>query len=63
MYIDVSEELVSSNFKTDIFELTVANRLAKEGATEVPPKHFTVVPFSVGKKLIKKRLELKHQAR
>ena len=40
-----------------------ADRLTKEGATEVPPNQFTAIPFSVGKKLIKKQLELKHQAR
>jgi hypothetical protein len=37
--------------------------LAKEGAIEVPPNHFTAVPFIVGKKHIKNHLELKHQAR
>jgi ribonuclease HI len=31
-----------------------ADRLAKEGATEVPPNQFTAIPLSVGKKLIKK---------
>jgi ribonuclease HI len=40
-----------------------ADRLAKEGAAEVPPNQFTAIPFSVCKKLIKKHLELKHQAR
>jgi ribonuclease HI len=40
-----------------------ADRLAKEGAVEVPPTEFTVIPFSTGKKLINKHLELKHQAR
>jgi hypothetical protein len=40
-----------------------ADRLAKEGAIEVPLNQFTVVPFSVGKKLIKKQLDLRHQAR
>jgi ribonuclease HI len=39
------------------------DKLAKEGATEVPPNHFTAIPFSGGKKLIKKQLELRHQAR
>jgi hypothetical protein len=36
-----------------------ADRLAKEGAIEVPPNHFTAIPFSVGKNLIKKQLELR----
>jgi hypothetical protein len=27
-----------------------ADRLAKEGATKVPPNQFTAIPFSVGKK-------------
>jgi hypothetical protein len=40
-----------------------ADKLAKEGAIEVPPNQFTAIPFSVGKKLIKKPLELRHQAR
>jgi hypothetical protein len=31
-----------------------AGRLAKEEAIEVPPKQFTDIPFSVGKKLIMK---------
>jgi hypothetical protein len=39
-----------------------ADRLAKEGAIEVPPNQFTAMPFSEGKKLIKKQLELGHQA-
>jgi hypothetical protein len=38
-------------------------RLDTEGATAVPPNQFTAIPFSVGKKLIKKHLELKHLAR
>ena len=33
-----------------------AERLAKEGATEVPPNQFIAIPFSVGKNLIKKHL-------
>jgi hypothetical protein len=40
-----------------------ANRLAKEGAIEVSPNHFAAIPFSVGKNLIRKQLEQKHQAR
>jgi ribonuclease HI len=40
-----------------------ADKLAKEGATEVPPNQFTATPFSVGKKFIEKLLELRHQAR
>jgi ribonuclease HI len=36
-----------------------ADRLAKE----VPPNQFAAIPFSVGKNLIKKQLEQKHQAR
>jgi ribonuclease HI len=31
-----------------------ADRLAKEGAVEVPPNQFAAIPFSVGKNLIKK---------
>jgi ribonuclease HI len=27
-----------------------ADRLAKEGATEIPPNQYTTMPFSVGKK-------------
>ena len=38
-------------------------RLVKEEAIEVPPNQFTDVPFSVGKKHIKKQLELEHQDR
>jgi ribonuclease HI len=40
-----------------------ADRLANEGVIEVPPNQFTAIPFSVGKILIKKYLELKRQAR
>ena len=40
-----------------------AARLAKEGTTEVPPNQFSTVPFNAGKKLIKKHLEQRHQAR
>ena len=40
-----------------------ADRLAKEGTTEVSPNQFTAISFSVGKKLIKKQLELRLQAR
>jgi hypothetical protein len=40
-----------------------ADRLAKEGAVEVPPNHFAAIPFSVGKNLIKKQLEQRHWAR
>jgi hypothetical protein len=36
--------------------------LTKEGAFEVPPNQTTGIPFNVGKKLIKKYLELEHQA-
>jgi hypothetical protein len=39
------------------------DRLAKEGAIEVPPIQFPVTAFSVGKKFIKKQLELKCQVR
>jgi hypothetical protein len=39
------------------------DRLTKEEAIEVPLNQFTAIPFSVGKKLIKKQLELEHQAR
>jgi ribonuclease HI len=39
-----------------------ADRLAKEGALEVPPNQFAAIPFSVGKNL-KKQLEQKHWAR
>jgi ribonuclease HI len=34
-----------------------ADRLAKEGAVEVPPNQSAAIPFSVGKNLIKKQLE------
>jgi predicted Zn-ribbon and HTH transcriptional regulator len=40
-----------------------ADRLAKEGAVEVPPNQFAAIPFSVGKNLIKKQLEQRHLAR
>jgi ribonuclease HI len=40
-----------------------ADRLAKEGAVEVPPDQFAAIPFSAGKNLIKKQLEQRHQAR
>jgi ribonuclease HI len=40
-----------------------ADRLAKEGATEVSPNQFTAILLSIGKNLIKKQLELVHQAR
>jgi hypothetical protein len=39
------------------------DRLAKEGAVEVPPDEFAAVPFTVGKNVIKKQLEQKHQDR
>jgi ribonuclease HI len=34
-----------------------ADRLAKEGAVEVPPNQFAAIPFNVGTNLIKKQLE------
>jgi hypothetical protein len=40
-----------------------ADRLAKEGAFEVPPNQSAALPFSVGKNLVKKQLEQRHQAR
>jgi ribonuclease HI len=40
-----------------------ADRLAKEGAVEVPPDQFAAIPFSVGKNLIKKQLEQRHRDR
>jgi hypothetical protein len=40
-----------------------ADRLAKEGAVEVPPNQFAAIPFSVGKNLIRKQLEQRHWAR
>jgi ribonuclease HI len=40
-----------------------ADRLAKEGAIEVPPNKFAAIHISVGKNLIKKQLDLRHQAR
>jgi hypothetical protein len=40
-----------------------ADRLAKEGAVEVPPNQFAAIPFSVGKNVIKKQLEQRHRAR
>jgi hypothetical protein len=40
-----------------------ADRLAKEGTIEVPPNQYTAIPFSVGKKLIEKHLEVEHHFR
>ena len=40
-----------------------ADRLAKEETIEVLLNQFTAIPFCVGKKLIKKQLELRHQGR
>jgi hypothetical protein len=40
-----------------------ADRLAKEGAVEVPPDQFAAIPFTICKNLIKKHLEQRHQAR
>ena len=40
-----------------------ADRLAKEGTVEALHNQLTAIPFSAGKKLIKKHLELKHQSR
>jgi hypothetical protein len=40
-----------------------ADRLAKEGAVEVPQNQFSAIPFSIGKNLIKKQLEQRHRAR
>jgi hypothetical protein len=40
-----------------------ADRLAKEGAIEVPPNQFAAIPFSVGKNILKKQLEQRHRAR
>jgi hypothetical protein len=40
-----------------------ADRLAKEEVAEVPPNQFAAIPFSVGKNLIKKRLEQRHRDR
>jgi ribonuclease HI len=40
-----------------------ADRLAKEGAIEVTPNQFTAIHFSVGKKLIKKHLEVQSTKR
>jgi hypothetical protein len=40
-----------------------ADRLAKEGAVEVPRNQFAAIPFSVGKNFIKKQLEQRHWAR
>ena len=40
-----------------------ADRLATEGPIEVPPTQYTTIPLSAGKKLIKKQLELEHQAK
>jgi hypothetical protein len=39
------------------------NRLAKERAMKAPPSQTAVIPFSVHQKLIKRHLELVHQAR
>jgi ribonuclease HI len=43
-----------------ILGIEEVDRMAKEGAMQVPLNQFTGIPFSVGKKLIKKQLELKH---
>jgi ribonuclease HI len=40
-----------------------ADRLAKEGAVEVPSDQFVAVPFRVGKNLIKKQLKQRHRDR
>jgi hypothetical protein len=40
-----------------------ADRLAKDGAVEIPPDQFAAIPFRVGKNLIKKQLEQKHRDR
>jgi hypothetical protein len=40
-----------------------ADTLAKEGTIEVPSVQFTAIPLSVGTKLIKKQLEIRHQDR
>jgi predicted Zn-ribbon and HTH transcriptional regulator len=40
-----------------------ADRLAKEGAVEIPSNQFAAIPFSVGKNLIKKQLEQRHRDR
>jgi ribonuclease HI len=40
-----------------------ADRLAKEGAVEVPPNQFAATPFSVGKNLIKMQSEQRHWER
>jgi hypothetical protein len=40
-----------------------SDRLAKEGTAEVPTNQYTAIPFSVGKKLIKKQLEQRHPAK
>jgi hypothetical protein len=37
-----------------------ADRLAKEGAIELPPNQFAAIPFSIGENLIKKQLEESH---
>ena len=39
------------------------DRLAKEGVIGVPSGQTTVIAFSVGKKLIKRHVELGHQAK
>jgi ribonuclease HI len=36
-----------------------ADRLTKEGTAEVSPNQFTAISFSVGKKRMKKQLELR----
>jgi hypothetical protein len=40
-----------------------ADRLAKEGAVEVPPDQSAAITFNVGKNLIKKQLEQRHRDR
>jgi hypothetical protein len=40
-----------------------ADKLAKEGTSGVPSSQTTVIPFNVGKKLVKRHLKLQQQAR
>jgi ribonuclease HI len=63
--MQVLEKLSKSNKVTlmwipgheGILDNEEADRLAKEGAVEVPPNQSATIPFSVGKNLIKKQLE------
>jgi hypothetical protein len=50
------------NFSFPATHFSLLGHQWKEGAIEIPPNQFTALPFSAGKKLIKKHFELNHQA-